>query len=99
MTYFVTSSDSASLVIDIITSSADPHPPVGQRVFWALTEGAVAAVLLLAGGLAALQTASILTALPFTAVLLLMCISLVRGLWREGRVASSGRRARERGDG
>ena len=91
MTYFVTSSDSASLVIDIITSNADPHPPVGQRVFWALTEGAVAAVLLLAGGLAALQTASILTALPFTAVLLLMCVSLAVGLLREGR------RSRDRG--
>ena len=93
VTYFVTSSDSASLVIDIITSGGDPHPPVGQRVFWALTEGAVAAVLLLAGGLAAMQTANIITALPFTIALLAMCVSLGLGLWREHRGPAPGDRS------
>jgi choline/glycine/proline betaine transport protein len=84
-TFFVTSSDSASLVIDTLTSDGSLHPPVWQRIFWAVTEGVVAAVLLLAGGLAALQTAAITTALPFAVVILFMCWSLVRGLRAETR--------------
>ncbi|MFP4036400.1 MAG: BCCT family transporter [Desulfobacteraceae bacterium] len=79
-TFFITSSDSGSLVIDILTSGGNPHPPVWQRIFWALTEGAVAAVLLVAGGLMALQTAVITTALPFCVIMLLICYSLARGL-------------------
>lgn len=82
-TYFVTSSDSGSLVIDILTAEGDPDPPVGQRIFWALTEGAVAAVLLMAGGLAALQTAAITTAAPFSVIMVIMCFSLLRGLRTE----------------
>jgi len=81
--FFVTSSDSASLVIDIIASGGREDPPVFTRVFWALLEGLVAAILLIAGGLAALQTASITAALPFTVVIVLMCFSLLRGLSRE----------------
>ncbi len=84
-TYFVTSSDSGSLVIDILTSDGDPHPPVAQRIFWAMTEGAVAAALLVTGGLKALQTASITMALPFTLIMILMCYSLVKGLRAEFR--------------
>jgi choline/glycine/proline betaine transport protein len=83
ITFFITSSDSGSLVIDIITAGGRTDPPVAQRVFWAVTEGTVAAVLLLAGGLSALQTASITTALPFTAVLLIMCYGLWKGLRAE----------------
>jgi len=79
-TFFITSSDSGSLVIDILTSGGHPDPPVWQRVFWALTEGAVAATLLLSGGLVALQTAALTTALPFCGVMLLVCVSLVVGL-------------------
>jgi choline/glycine/proline betaine transport protein len=81
--YFVTSSDSASLIIDILTSDNDPNPPVGQRIFWATTEGLVAAVLMATGGkeaLRALQTASVTAALPFVFVLLAICYSLVQGL-------------------
>ncbi len=81
--FFVTSSDSGSFVIDMISSGGNPDPPRVQRVFWALMEGAVAAVLLLAGGLAALQTAAITTGLPFAVVLLLMCWSLLVALRRE----------------
>jgi len=81
--FFVTSSDSGSLVIDILTSGGHPDPPIAQRVFWALTEGAVAAILLLTGGLLALQTAAVTTALPFCAVMLLICYCLVRGLRAE----------------
>ncbi|GER06514.1 choline transporter [Iodidimonas muriae] len=95
ITFFVTSSDSGSLVIDIITSGGDKEPPVWQRIFWAVTEGIVAAVLLLAGGLVALQTASLASALPFTLVILVVCWGLYRGLRDERarkashRVASS----------
>lgn len=81
--FFVTSSDSASMVIDIIASGGNPDPPVGTRLFWAVTEGLVAAALLAAGGLAALQAASITAALPFTIVLILSCISLIIALRRE----------------
>lgn len=81
--FFVTSSDSGSLVIDMLASGGNPDPPKWQRVFWALSEGAVAAVLLLAGGLAALQTAAIATGLPFAVVLIFMCYSLVKSLRKE----------------
>lgn len=76
--FFITSSDSGSLVIDIITAGGNLNPPVAQRVFWAVTEGVVAAVLLAGGGLLALQTASIITGLPFAIVLVIMCFGLHR---------------------
>lgn len=81
--FFVTSSDSGSLVIDSITAGGKLDAPVGQRIFWAVTEGAVAAVLLVGGGLTALQTAAITTGLPFAFVLLVMMYSLYKGLNRE----------------
>ncbi|QMU27865.1 BCCT family transporter [Adhaeribacter radiodurans] len=81
--FFVTSSDSGSLVVVSLTSGGNPNPSVGLRVFWALAGGAVAAVLLLGGGLQALQTAVIVTGLPFAIILLLMCYSLYRGLNEE----------------
>lgn len=76
VTFFVTSSDSGSLVIDIITSGGQEDPPVWQRIFWALTEGVVAALLLLAGGLVALQTAAITTGFPLGIILLLVSYGL-----------------------
>lgn len=83
ITFFVTSSDSGSLVIDTITSGGHPYPPVKQKIFWASAEGLVAIALLIAGGLGALQAGSILTGLPFTFVLFFMCLSLRRGLHQE----------------
>ncbi|MCF8469529.1 MAG: choline BCCT transporter BetT [Parvibaculum sp.] len=83
VTFFVTSSDSGSLVIDIITSGGKADPPVWQRIFWAVMEGVVAAVLLLAGGLAALQTGAIASALPLAVILLLVCYGLFTALRRE----------------
>lgn len=80
ITFFVTSSDSGSLVIDIITANGNQDPPIPQRVFWALTEGAVAAALLYGGGLIALQTATIASGLPFGVILLFMVYSLFKGL-------------------
>ncbi len=81
--FFVTSSDSGSLVIDSITSGGKLDAPVGQRIFWALSEGAVAATLLIGGGLSALQTAALSTGLPFAVILIIMCYSLWKGLEEE----------------
>lgn len=81
--FFVTSSDSGSFVVDMLTSGGHANPPIWQRVFWALTEGAVAIVLLVVGGLKALQSAAITTGLPFCVVMLVMCFSLLRELQKE----------------
>ncbi|MEX2520560.1 MAG: BCCT family transporter [Paracoccaceae bacterium] len=84
--FFITSSDSGSLVIDTITAGGKVDAPVPQRVFWCVFEGAVAIVLLLsAGGLASPQSMVISTGLPFTIVLLLMCVAIVKGLANEPR--------------
>ena len=83
--FFVTSSDSGSLVIDTITAGGKVNAPVSQRIFWATFEGLVAIALLLGGGLGALQAASVSTGLPFAAVLLLGCYALVKGLLSEPR--------------
>ncbi|MGE4343592.1 MAG: BCCT family transporter [Geoalkalibacter sp.] len=87
ITFFVTSSDSGSLVIDIITAGGNPDPPKMQRIFWAVMEGVVAAALLIGGGLVALQTAAIATGLPFSIILLGMCVALHKGLgeYKEGQ--------------
>ena len=81
--FFVTSSDSGSLIIDMLTAGGHPEPPTSQRVFWAITEGCVASILLLAGGLAGLQGASIAAGLPFCVIMVAMCFSLWRGLTSE----------------
>jgi len=81
--FFVTSSDSGSLVVDSLTAGGKLDAPVPQRIFWAFTEGAVAAVLLVGGGLKALQTASIITGLPFAIILIIMVYSLLKGLQDE----------------
>lgn len=81
--FFVTSSDSASFVVDMLTSGGHPDPPVWQRVFWAVTEGCVAGVLLAAAGksgLDALQAAVVTIGLPFCVCLVIMVFSLMRGL-------------------
>ena len=78
ITFFVTSSDSGSLVIDMLTSGGELDPPRVQRVFWAVAEGFVAVALLVSGGLGALQTASIATGLLFSVVMLLMIVSLLK---------------------
>jgi len=93
VTFFVTSSDSASFVIDMLTSGGDPDPHVATRLFWAIVEGLVAAALLLAGGLAALQAGAVSTGLPFTFVLVLATWSIARGLKQEFRTGVPGRRS------
>ncbi|WP_136248780.1 BCCT family transporter [Halomonas borealis] len=83
--FFVTSSDSGSLVIDSITAGGKVDAPKPQRIFWAIIEGAIAIALLLGGGLTALQTASVSTGLPFTLVLLVGCYALIKALMSEPR--------------
>ncbi|MCE8010674.1 BCCT family transporter [Halomonas daqingensis] len=78
--FFVTSSDSGSLVIDTITAGGKIDAPRPQRMFWAVVEGLIAIVLLLGGGLAALQAGVTATAIPFSIVMLLMCYSIVKAL-------------------
>ena len=89
ITFFVTSSDSGSLVIDHLTSGGKHDVPKAQRVFWAVTEGGVAAILLWAGGLGALQTAAITTGLPFAVILCLMCYTVYLGLSNEYQILES----------
>jgi BCCT family betaine/carnitine transporter len=83
--FFVTSSDSGSLVIDTITAGGKMDAPVVQRVFWCTLEGLVAIALLLGGGLAALQGAAVSTGIPFTIVVLLMCYCVYKALSTEER--------------
>lgn len=83
ISFFVTSSDSGSLVVDHLTSGGKLDSPATQRVFWAVMEGLLAAVLLIGGGLTALQTAAVATGLPFALVLLVLCWSLRRAFHEE----------------
>lgn len=79
--FFVTSSDSGSYVVDMIASGGNPDPPVWSRIMWAVLEGAITFVLLLAGGaaaLSALQTMAILVAAPFSVVMILMMVATVK---------------------
>ena len=83
--FFVTSSDSGSLVIDVIAAGGKVDAPTPQRVFWATFEGLVAIALILGGGLGALQAMAVSTGFPFTIVLLVSVISLIKGLSSEPR--------------
>jgi choline/glycine/proline betaine transport protein len=83
LVFFVTSSDSGSLVDDMVTSGGHPDPPRAQRVFWAVAEGAVAATLVLAGGLEALRMASLTTGVPLALFLLVASFGLLRALRRD----------------
>lgn len=94
VTFFVTSSDSGSLVVDMLASGGDPNPPTWSRVFWAVAEGAVAMALLVVGSdaaLGALQSTAIAIALPFSFVMIAMMIALVRSLNAEWRAIEEDR--------
>lgn len=89
LVFFITSSDSGSLVIDSITSGGKIDAPIPQRIFWATVEGLIAGALLFIGGkeaLQALQAGSVTTGLPFAIVLLAMCVSLYMGLKSELKI-------------
>ena len=78
--FFVTSCDSGAMVIDMLCSNGDSNTPVWQRLFWSISVGVVATVLSLVGGLEALQTMTIASALPFSLVLLFSCFGLAKAL-------------------
>jgi len=88
ITYFVTSSDSGTLVVTTLISMGKEHPPVSYRVFWGIGEGAVAAILLYAGGLKALQTASLALGAPFSVIMFLMMYCLIHSFRQELGVTS-----------
>lgn len=78
--FFVTSADSGSLVVDALASGGRDDTPVWQRIYWCVVQGTVAALLLLAGGLVGLQTMTLIAALPFAIILLLLAFGLLRGM-------------------
>jgi choline/glycine/proline betaine transport protein len=80
ISWFVTSSDSGTLVMCTMLSMGDEHPPIRFRLFWGITSGVVAGVLMVAGGLNALQTASIVAGLPIAVILLLMTYGIIKSL-------------------
>jgi choline/carnitine/betaine transport len=93
-TFFITSADSATFVLGMLTSRGDLNPPARIKLVWGVLQSSIAAVLLFSGGLAGLQTASVLAALPFTVVIIGMCVALQRALSRDHEVER--RRERER---
>jgi choline/glycine/proline betaine transport protein len=104
--FFVTSADSGSLVIDILSSGGELETPKVTRVYWSVLEGVAAAVLLLIGGagsLTALQTASIATAVPFSIIMVLACVSMLKAFRYElatmPRYLQVSTRATTNGDG
>jgi choline/glycine/proline betaine transport protein len=89
-TWFITSSDSGTLVITTMLSMGSDDPPQRFRIVWGLGEGVVAAVLLLAGGLKALQTASIAAALPVSVIMLMMTYGIVKSLKEDSSAVQAG---------
>jgi BCCT family betaine/carnitine transporter len=85
--FFITSSDSGSLVIDVIAAGGKVDAPTPQRVFWCTFEGLVAIALILGGGLIALQAMAVSTGFPFTIVLLMSAVAVVKGLASEPRAS------------
>ena len=83
--FFVTSADSATYVLSMMTSSGRTDPPIGKKIVWGLLVSCTAAILLFAGGLEALQRMAIAAALPFTGIMLLICLCLLRGVRYEFR--------------
>jgi glycine betaine transporter len=86
LVFFVTSGDSATLVLGMMSTGGNPNPPNKIKIMWGLLISGIAISLLLAGGLQAVQTATIVFAVPFAVVVVLMAVSLWRGVgedWRE----------------
>ncbi|WP_199183178.1 BCCT family transporter [Cryobacterium sp. Y29] len=94
--FFITSADSGSLVIDMLASGGDTNPPKWSRIMWAALGGLVAIALLLAGGLAALQTGAILTAIPVSIVMIGMCIAIYKAFRIEHEVLVAAERRQRR---
>lgn len=94
--FFITSADSATFVLGMLTSGGSLNPSNRIKLTWGLLQAAIAAVLLTVGGLEGLQTASIIAAAPFALIMLLVCASLFRALQEEGRALRTAERERRR---
>jgi glycine betaine transporter len=94
VTFFVTSADSATFVLGMLTSDGNLHPSSGVKLTWGILQSSIAAVLLVSGGLQGLQTASIVAAAPFALIMALMCVSLMRSLREEDHRRRERERAR-----
>ena len=91
MTFLVTSADSAVLIVNTINAAGDEGPKARPHImFWGAALGLVVAGLLLSGGTSAIQTAMVIGALPFSIVMVLMCISLVKAIYNDGRREAAG---------
>lgn len=96
ITFFITSADSAIFVLGMLSSDGNLDPSNRVKITWGVLQSAIAIVLLLSGGLEGLQTASIVAALPFTVIMLLMCFSLVIALQEEDRIAKKKRKDQQK---
>ncbi|MED1917344.1 BCCT family transporter [Bacillus thuringiensis] len=96
ITFFITSADSAIFVLGMLSSDGNLDPSNRVKITWGILQSAIAIVLLLSGGLEGLQTASIVAALPFTIIMVLMCFSLVMALQEEDRIAKKKRKDQQK---
>ncbi|TQK74167.1 glycine betaine transporter [Brevibacillus sp. AG162] len=96
ITFFITSADSAIFVLGMLSSDGNLDPSNRVKITWGILQSAIAIVLLLSGGLEGLQTASIVAALPFTVIMVLMCFSLVMALQEEDRIAKKKRKDQQK---
>ncbi|MED1781393.1 BCCT family transporter [Brevibacillus fortis] len=96
ITFFITSADSAIFVLGMLSSDGNLDPSNRVKFTWGVLQSAIAIVLLLSGGLEGLQTASIVAALPFTVIMVLMCFSLVMALQEEDRIAKKKRKDQQK---
>jgi glycine betaine transporter len=96
ITFFITSADSAIFVLGMLSSDGNLDPSNRVKVTWGILQSSIAIVLLLSGGLEGLQTASIVAALPFTVIMVLMCFSLVMALQEEDRIAKKKRKDQQK---
>lgn len=91
MTYLVTTADSAVLIVNTINAAGDEGPKARPHIiFWGVALGSVVAALLLVGGLKAIQTAMVIGALPFSVVMVLQCVALIKAIYNDGRREQDG---------
>ncbi len=91
MTFLVTSADSAVLIVNTINAAGDEGPKARPHIlFWGAALGLVVAGLLISGGTSAIQTAMVIGALPFSLVMVLMCISLIKAIYNDGKREAAG---------
>jgi glycine betaine transporter len=96
--FFITSADSAIFVLSMFSSEGNLNPPNSKKILWGLALAGLALVLLITGGLGALQTSSIVAAFPFAIVMLLSCVCIIKALVAEQKQVSSGKKLSDGND-